>query len=47
VHQPSVKEESKQLPSQLIDDSSFELKGNKQLEVEVKLSDLIRYGALG
>ena len=48
MHNPQSKleEESKHQVSQ-IDDSEFELKGNKQLEVEVKLSDLIRYGALG
>lgn len=47
MHTPSQNnEELKQQPS-IIDDSNFLLKGNKQLEVEVKLSDLIRYGALG
>lgn len=48
MHNPlsKLEEESKNQVSQ-IDDSEFELKGNKQLEVEVKLSDLIRYGALG
>lgn len=44
---PSLKTTNEELKQPSLDDSNFELKGNKQLEVEVKLSDLIRYGALG
>lgn len=44
IHVDPNKEETKTEPSM---DELMELKGNKHLSVEVKLSDLIRYGPLG
>ncbi len=43
IHQKLIPEENKETPI----DEIMELKGNKQLSVEVKLSDLVRYGPLG